>query len=254
MSAARCSLRPRTAPARTCGKATGRLRERSACWGRILRLSAVPAAVDQCRRHVVLRGRQRPVLRSRSMEERRHGRGHGDGWRRLRSKGADRGGLDTVLQPCNVIQGEALWKSDGTTSGTVQIQNFGDAGGGRRGAERRSPGARGPAGPGGDRQPRYDTGIDDLWDALIQGGSALVLPVSGELKLGGSYQIQGNAGGTITACAPPRACADLGVRRAGHLGAWLTADGEGTRLTLEHMAPIDPHWEQSGPRSASAGT
>ena len=29
------------------------------------------------------------------------------------------------------------------------------------------------------------------------------LPVSGELKLGSRYQLEGNAGGTITACEPP---------------------------------------------------
>jgi uncharacterized protein YndB with AHSA1/START domain len=29
------------------------------------------------------------------------------------------------------------------------------------------------------------------------------LPVSGELKEGGRYQLEGNAGGTITRCDPP---------------------------------------------------
>ena len=30
------------------------------------------------------------------------------------------------------------------------------------------------------------------------------MPVSGDLRLGGRFQLQGNAGGGITRCAPPR--------------------------------------------------
>ena len=52
----------------------------------------------------------------------------------------------------------------------------------------------------------YDTDIQDLWDALTNPERIprWFLPVSGDLKLGGRYQFQGNAGGTITACEPPR--------------------------------------------------
>src|SRR5690348_13901779 len=52
----------------------------------------------------------------------------------------------------------------------------------------------------------YDTTIDDLWDALT---SQERLPrwfaqVDGDLKLGGRFQVKGNAAGTITACVPPK--------------------------------------------------
>src|SRR5215207_937092 len=53
----------------------------------------------------------------------------------------------------------------------------------------------------------YDTTVEDLWDALTNKERIprWFLPVSGELRLGGRYQLQGNAGGTITRCDPPRA-------------------------------------------------
>src|SRR5436190_23285212 len=50
----------------------------------------------------------------------------------------------------------------------------------------------------------YDTDAADLWDALTSKDriARWFLPVSGELKLGGRYQFEGNAGGTITECQP----------------------------------------------------
>lgn len=53
----------------------------------------------------------------------------------------------------------------------------------------------------------YPTNIDDLWQAITDPGRIRrwLLPVSGDLRLGGTYQLQGNAGGVIERCAP-RAC------------------------------------------------
>ena len=47
----------------------------------------------------------------------------------------------------------------------------------------------------------YDTGIDDLWDTVTNPERIprWFLPISGELRVGGRYQFEGNAGGTITA-------------------------------------------------------
>ena len=61
----------------------------------------------------------------------------------------------------------------------------------------------------------YATTLEDLWDAAT---SAVriprwFLPISGELELGGRYQLEGNAGGVITACEPLSTFrAHLGVR------------------------------------------
>src|SRR6516225_11205621 len=51
----------------------------------------------------------------------------------------------------------------------------------------------------------YDTDVYDLWDALTNAERLprWFLPIEGDLKLGGKYQLKGNAGGTITACTPP---------------------------------------------------
>ena len=53
----------------------------------------------------------------------------------------------------------------------------------------------------------YDTTIEDLWDALTTAErlQRWFSPISGDLRLGGRYQLEGNAGGEITACEPPRA-------------------------------------------------
>ena len=104
----------------------------------------------------------------------------------------------------------------------------------------------------------YDTDVDDLWDALTSAERIprWFLPVSGELKLGGRYQLQGNAGGTITACEPPRRL-EL-TWEMGPAVSWvtvtLTPDAEGrTRLELEHMAHAEAHWEQFGPGAVGVG-
>ena len=53
---------------------------------------------------------------------------------------------------------------------------------------------------------RYDAEIEDVWDAITSAArlSRWFLPVSGELRLGGRYQLEGNAGGEILQCEPPR--------------------------------------------------
>ena len=52
----------------------------------------------------------------------------------------------------------------------------------------------------------YDTTVEDAWDALTSAERIprWFLPVTGDLRLGGRYQLQGNAGGTITRCEAPR--------------------------------------------------
>ena len=105
---------------------------------------------------------------------------------------------------------------------------------------------------------RYDTAVDDLWDAITSAERIprWFLPVTGDLRLGGRYQLQGNAGGEITTCEPPR---HLGVtwEFAGDV-SWLdvrlTPDGRGARLELEHVAHVaDDRWDQFGPGAVGVG-
>ncbi|HWG97925.1 MAG TPA: SRPBCC family protein [Pilimelia sp.] len=65
--------------------------------------------------------------------------------------------------------------------------------------------------PGGEAHAvvlrrRYDADIDDVWDAITSAErlSRWFLPVTGDLRPGGRYQLQGNAGGEILRCEPPR--------------------------------------------------
>jgi uncharacterized protein YndB with AHSA1/START domain len=103
----------------------------------------------------------------------------------------------------------------------------------------------------------YDTTAEDLWDALTSPERIprWFLPVTGDLKPGGRYQLQGNASGEITACIPPRKLA-LTWEFGGQV-TWvnvtLTAQDDGVRLELEHIAPVDEKWGQFGPGAVGIG-
>ena len=104
----------------------------------------------------------------------------------------------------------------------------------------------------------YDTDIDDLWDAITNPERLprWFAPVSGELKLGGRYQVQGNASGTITRCEPPREFS-LTWEFGGEI-SWLEVRlaqvGDGTVLELAHTAYVDPErWTEFGPGAVGVG-
>ena len=84
----------------------------------------------------------------------------------------------------------------------------------------------------------YSAQTEELWDALTNAERIprWFGPVGGELKLGGRYQLEGNAGGEITRCIPPTAF-DLTWEYAENV-SWVTVRlesiADGTRLTLEH--------------------
>jgi uncharacterized protein YndB with AHSA1/START domain len=105
----------------------------------------------------------------------------------------------------------------------------------------------------------YDTTPGDLWDALTNAERIprWFLPVEGDLRLGGRYQLKGNAGGTITQCEPPKA---LGLTwEYGGQTSWVTVRltaraAERTELELEHMAHVPPEfWDQYGPGAVGVG-
>lgn len=103
----------------------------------------------------------------------------------------------------------------------------------------------------------YDTSVDDLWDALTSKERIprWFLPVEGDLRLGGKYQLTGNAGGTITSCTPPRHFAATWEFGGGTswIDVKLQAERGQARLTLEHTAIIDDHWNQFGPGAVGIG-
>ncbi|WP_413317107.1 SRPBCC domain-containing protein [Agrococcus sp. 1P02AA] len=90
----------------------------------------------------------------------------------------------------------------------------------------------------------YASPIADVWDAVTSPERIprWFLPISGDLRLGGRYQLEGNAGGTILECRPPEG-ETAGYRVTWEFGGgvtWLSvrlrASGEGTLLELEHVA------------------
>jgi uncharacterized protein YndB with AHSA1/START domain len=105
---------------------------------------------------------------------------------------------------------------------------------------------------------RYDTTIDDVWDAISNPERLprWFLPVSGDLRLGGRYQLEGNASGRITACEPPRKL-DLTWEFGGEV-SWvevrLSELADGTSLRLEHIAHTpEEFWNQYGPGAVGVG-
>jgi uncharacterized protein YndB with AHSA1/START domain len=104
----------------------------------------------------------------------------------------------------------------------------------------------------------YDATVEDVWDACTNPERIprWFLPVTGELHEGGRYQVQGNAGGVIERCEPPRGFA--ATWEFGGQVSWIelrlseAAEG-GTRLELEHIAHVDDHWAQFGPGAVGVG-
>jgi len=105
----------------------------------------------------------------------------------------------------------------------------------------------------------YDTGQDDLWDAVTDPEriTRWFLPVSGELREGGKYQLEGNAGGTISRCDKPHGFAATWEYNGdvSWIEVRLVPEGDGrTRFELEHVAHVaDEFWEQFGPGAVGIG-
>lgn len=88
----------------------------------------------------------------------------------------------------------------------------------------------------------YDAPIGDVWDAVTQPDriARWLMPISGELRAGGSFQLEGNAGGDILACEPPRLLRLTFGGPTSLVEVRLTAQGDGdTVLELEHTVPIE---------------
>ena len=104
----------------------------------------------------------------------------------------------------------------------------------------------------------YATDRDDLWNALTDPERIprWFLPVTGDLRLGGRYQTEGNAGGVVERCDEPSSFAV--TWEMGPVISWLqltlTPAPDGTVLELVHEAPVDPEfWDQFGPGAVGVG-
>lgn len=108
-------------------------------------------------------------------------------------------------------------------------------------------------------QQDYPTSIDELWAACTEPERLVrwFAPVKGDLRLGGTYQIEGNAGGTIKSCEAPRGFTvswEFGGEVT-ELTVRLESDGAArSRLVLEHTADVEPlRWQAFGPGAVGIG-
>lgn len=105
----------------------------------------------------------------------------------------------------------------------------------------------------------YRAALDDVWDACTNAERIprWFLPVTGDLRVGGRYELEGNASGTVQSCDPPNGF--TATWEFGGSTTWielrLTALGEEeTRFELEHISQVDDDtWVQFGPGAVGIG-
>ena len=109
----------------------------------------------------------------------------------------------------------------------------------------------------------YDAEVKDVWDALTSAErlARWFLPVEGDLRLGGSYQLPDNAHGEVLECEPPHRFKLTWVygenttdKDISEVEVRLEPAGDATKLVLEHAAVVpDELWNQFGPGAAGVG-
>ena len=105
---------------------------------------------------------------------------------------------------------------------------------------------------------RFDVGPRAVWNAITSPEEIAKYfgTITGDLKLGGSYAIQGNASGVIEACEPLAHVA-LTWEFAGDI-SWVElnmdpATRPGVSLELTHTSVLSPHWDQYGAGATGVG-
>lgn len=104
----------------------------------------------------------------------------------------------------------------------------------------------------------FATTVEDLWSAVTSRERLprWFLPISGQLELGGRYQLEGNAEGKITTC---ERLSNLGLTwEFGGDVSWVelrfSGDGTGSAgLALTHTAHVSEHWSEYGPGAVGVG-
>src|SRR5260221_12256148 len=93
--------------------------------------------------------------------------------------------------------------------------------------------------------------------SLIPGYRRALLPIIGDLRLGGHYQFEGNAGGTIRGCEPPRLLAvtwEMGGSATSHTISLAEDPAGGTHLGVGHVAQMGGGlWDPFGACAVGGG-
>ena len=88
---------------------------------------------------------------------------------------------------------------------------------------------------------RYAASVQDVWDAVTdpERTRRWFLPISGDLRVGGTFQLEGNAGGDILRCEPPSSLTVTWGAPESLVHLRLAGEGEdATVLELEHTVPL----------------
>jgi uncharacterized protein YndB with AHSA1/START domain len=88
----------------------------------------------------------------------------------------------------------------------------------------------------------YDSVISDVWEALTDPDRVKrwFMPLSGDLRPGGNFQLEGNASGDILECDPPHLVRVTFGGPTSIVELRLTPeDDDRTRLQIEHTVPIE---------------
>lgn len=105
---------------------------------------------------------------------------------------------------------------------------------------------------------RFPAPVADVWRVITDADeiSAWLVPVSGDLRAGGRYQLEGNAGGEILTCEAPHHVSmtweyDGEITR---VDVHLVDEGPATLAELTHTGAHDPaKWAAYGPGAVGIG-
>lgn len=105
----------------------------------------------------------------------------------------------------------------------------------------------------------YPAAADELWDVCTNPERIprWFMPVSGDLTVGGRFELEGNASGTIQSCDPPKSFTS--TWEFGGQVSWIEVrlvaeNAEHTRFELEHVAHVDETmWAEYGPGAVGIG-
>jgi uncharacterized protein YndB with AHSA1/START domain len=88
---------------------------------------------------------------------------------------------------------------------------------------------------------RYAAEQADVWQAITDPDRVRrwFLPLTGELREGGNFQLEGNAAGDIMTCEPPRRLIVTFGGESSIVDVLLSSDGQQTLLKLTHSVPLE---------------
>lgn len=95
---------------------------------------------------------------------------------------------------------------------------------------------------------RYPATVSDVWSALTDPERVRrwFLPLTGDLRAGGTYRLEGNASGDILACEPPDHLTITFGGPTSVVDLRLVGEGAETVLAFDHSVPIEMAGSSAG--------